>query len=96
MGGPLTEYVYLSPNATFPRENPIEKITVHHMAGDLSLEELGRSFGEWDRQASSNYAIDSAGRVALYVEEADQACVQTSAGATASRSSALPAGRRAA
>lgn len=75
---PLTEYVYLSPNATFPRENPIEKITVHHMAGDLSLEELGHSFGEWDRQASSNYAIDSAGRVALYVEEADQAWTSAS------------------
>ena len=40
---PLTEYVLLSPNATFPREEPITKITVHHMAGDLTLEELGRA-----------------------------------------------------
>ena len=39
---PLTEYVYLSPNADFPRQTAIRKVTIHHMAGDLTLEELGR------------------------------------------------------
>lgn len=76
---PLTEYALLSPNATFPREEPITKITVHHMAGDLTLEELGQAFLQRDRRASANYAIDSEGRVALYVEEPDRAWTSSSA-----------------
>lgn len=75
---PLTEYVYLSPNATFPRQNAIRKVTIHHMAGDLELEALGASFARPGRQVSSNYAIDSAGRVALYVEEANRAWTSSS------------------
>lgn len=70
---PMTEYVYLSPNADFPRGDAIRKVTVHHMAGDLALEDLGASFARRDRRASSNYAIDSSGRVALYVEEGNRA-----------------------
>lgn len=69
---PLIEYVYLSPNADFPREDEIRKITIHHMAGDMTLEELGETFSQQDRGASTNYAVDSQGRVGLYVEEADQ------------------------
>lgn len=70
---PLTDYVYLSPNADFPRGEEISKLTIHHMAGDLTLEALGASFAQRDRRASANYAIDSAGRVALYVEEENRA-----------------------
>lgn len=70
---PLTSYVYLSPNADFPREGEIRKITIHHMEDDISLERLGEVFAEEDRQASSNYAIDGQGRVALYVEEGHRA-----------------------
>lgn len=70
---PLTSYVYLSPNATFPREDAICKITIHHMADDIPLERLGEVFAQQDRQASSNYAIDGQGRVALYVEESNRA-----------------------
>ncbi len=69
----LVDYVFLSPNADFPREDEIKKITIHHMAGDLGLEELGEAFGERDRRASANYAIDGAGRIALYVEESNRA-----------------------
>ncbi len=69
----LTAYIYLSPNADFPREKEIRKITIHHMAGDFSLEELGETFSRRDRRASSNYAIDGDGRVALYVEESNRA-----------------------
>lgn len=70
---PLIDYVFLSPNANFPRGGEIRKLTIHHMAGNLTLEGLGASFAQRDRRASSNYAIDSQGRVALYVEEANQA-----------------------
>lgn len=75
---PLTEYVYLSPNADFPREAAIERLTIHHMAGDLTLEELGALFALEDRRASANYAIDSRGRVGLYVEEANRAWTSAS------------------
>ena len=39
----------------------------------LTLEELGSRFSNRDRRASSNYAIDSDGNVALYVEEKNRA-----------------------
>lgn len=69
----LIDYIYLSPNADFPRKSAIQKLTIHHMAENLTLEELGASFAQRDRRASSNYAIDSGGRVALYVEECNRA-----------------------
>lgn len=70
---PLTQYVYLTANAGFPREQPIDTITIHHMAGDLSLEDLGVDFAKADRRASSNYGIDRYGGVGLFVEEANRA-----------------------
>lgn len=75
---PLTSFVYLSPNADFPRRREIAKVTIHHMANDLDLENLGLSFGQRDRRASANYAIDSSGRVALYVEERNRAWTSSS------------------
>lgn len=69
----LVDYVYLSPNADFPRTDEIRKITVHHMAADLKLDNLGYAFAERDRNASANYAIDTDGNVALYVEECNRA-----------------------
>ncbi len=65
-------------NADFPRGERIQKITIHHMAGDLALEELGESFSNRDRRASANYAIDSSGRVALYVEEGNRSWASSS------------------
>lgn len=70
---PLIEYAHLTTNADFPRTEKISKITIHHMAADLSLQRLGESFAKKDRKASANYAIDSAGSVALYVEEQNRA-----------------------
>lgn len=75
---PLTDYVYLSGNADFPREGEIEKITIHHMADNIPLERLGEVFAEPDRRASSNYAVDTGGRVALYVEESNRAWTSSS------------------
>ena len=75
---PLTSYVRLSPNADFPREEKITKITIHHMGGDLALDALGASFGRRDREASANYGIDSDGNVGLYVEEANRSWASSS------------------
>ena len=70
---PLTQYVYLTANAAFPREKPIDTITIHHMAGTLELENLGAEFAKADRRASANYGIDVNGRIGLFVEEANRA-----------------------
>lgn len=70
---PLTQYVYLTPNAGFPREGKIDTITIHHMAGDLTLERLGEEFALTDRRVSANYGVDISGRVGLYVEECNRA-----------------------
>ena len=70
---PLIDYVFLTENADFPRNEEIDKITIHHMAGNLALDGLGETFSKRDAQSSSNYAIDSDGDVAMYVEEANRA-----------------------
>lgn len=66
---PLVSYVKLSPNCTKPRNHKIDTITIHCMAGDLSVEGCGNVFANPSRQASSNYGIGSDGRIACYVEE---------------------------
>ena len=48
------------------------------MTGDLELEEVGKRFSDRDRRTSANYAIDSSGKVALYVEEANRAWTSSS------------------
>ena len=68
---PLVEYVCLSPFCTSPRQGKIDTITIHHMAGNLSVETCGSIFVRPNRNASSNYGIDSQGRVGMYVEEKD-------------------------
>jgi len=65
---PLVVYTKISPNSTNPRKDKIRKITVHHVAGVLSVESCGEIFASAARQASSNYGIDSDGRIAMYVE----------------------------
>lgn len=41
---PLVNYVKISPNSTNPRNNKIKKISIHHMAGSLSVETCGNVF----------------------------------------------------
>lgn len=69
----LVDYTLISPNKTSPRNKPITKITIHHMAGNLSIEKCGNIFVNPTRKASSNYGIGSDGRIGLYVEEKDRA-----------------------
>lgn len=67
---PMVDFVLISPHKNSPRNDKIRKITIHHMAGDMSVEACGRLFQS--RQASSNYGIDNSGRVGMYVEEKDR------------------------
>lgn len=64
---PLVTYVRLSPNYDSRGSHRITDITIHHMAGNLTVQECGQVFQT--RPASSNYGIDSSGRVGMYVEE---------------------------
>ena len=65
----LTNVAIMSPNHSGTRYNSISKITIHHMAGNLSIETCGNVFLNPSRQASSNYGIGSDGRIACYVDE---------------------------
>lgn len=66
---PLVTYKRLSPNCTKPRNHKIDRIVIHHMAGKLTVQQCGAVFASSSRQASSNYGVDSNGKVGMYVEE---------------------------
>ncbi len=72
----LVDYVKLSPYRSSPRKYKIDTITIHHMAGDLSVEACAEVFGT--RRASANYGIGSDGRVGMYVEESDRSWCSSS------------------
>lgn len=76
---PLVQYTKISPNQSSRNGNAIDKITVHHMAGVLSVETCGNIFAPSSRQASSNYGIGSDARVAMYVEEKNRAWTSSNA-----------------
>ena len=69
----LVDVVIESPNCNSPRNDKIKKITIHHMAAIWTVERCGECFASAERQASSNYGIDSDGRVGLYVSDSDRA-----------------------
>lgn len=68
----LVNYTKISPNSS-ARTGKISKITIHHMAGNLSVETCGNVFQNTSRQASSNYGIGTDGRIGLYVDESRRA-----------------------
>lgn len=74
----LISYTKISPNRTSPRKKPIRKITIHHMAGNLTVEQCGAVFAPTSRRASSNYGIGTDGRIGMYVEEKDRAWTSSS------------------
>ena len=75
----LTDYTRLSPNGYFPRSQKVSKITVHHMAGNLTVEQCGAVFASPSRYASANYGIGTDGRIGCYVEEQNAAWTSSSA-----------------
>ncbi|NJP39457.1 amidase [Oscillospiraceae bacterium HV4-5-C5C] len=76
----LVNYTQLSPNCSKPRNHGIDKLTIHHMAGNLTVEQCGSVFASSSREASANYGIGTDGRVGLYVDEANRSwCSSNSA-----------------
>lgn len=69
---PLVNYTKLSPNHSGKRNHVIDTISIHCMAGNLSVESCGDLFANSARKASSNYGIGSDGRIGLYVDEANR------------------------
>ena len=65
----LATVVVESPNRSSPRMSKIDTITIHCMAGNISVESCGALFAKSNRKASSNYGIGSDGRIACYVGE---------------------------
>lgn len=63
----LVNYIAWSPNYDSRGGNAIREITIHHMAGNLSVETCGSVFRS--REASAHYGIGSDGRVGQYVDE---------------------------
>lgn len=63
----LTDVTILTDHYDSRGGSKIDKITIHHMAGNLSAEQCGYVFQT--REASTNYGIDSNGRVGCYVLE---------------------------
>lgn len=75
---PLVTYTRLSPNCTKPRNHKIDRIVIHHMAGNLTVQQCGAVFAPSSRQASSNYGVDSNGKVGMYVEEKNRSWATSS------------------
>ena len=64
----LVNYTAWSPNYDSRGGKKITDITIHHMAGNLSVETCGSVFRS--REASAHYGIGSDGRIGQYVDEA--------------------------
>lgn len=69
----LVSHYNWSPHHSGKRTKPITKITIHHVAGVVSVEVLGQIFANPTRYASSQYGIGSDGRIGQYVDEANRA-----------------------
>lgn len=75
---PLATYTRISPNRNSPRNQPITKITIHHMAGVSSIESFGDIVANPNRQMSANYAIGNDGRIGLFCPESDRSWCSSS------------------
>lgn len=74
----LVSYTRISPNRNSPRNQPITKITVHHCAGVLSVEQFGEIVANPAREMSANYAIGNDGRIGLFCPEGDRSWCSSS------------------
>lgn len=68
----LATYVRISPFKNSPRNKPISKITWHHMAGVLSVEQFGNIVTTPGREMSATYAIGYDGTIGRFLDESDR------------------------
>ena len=74
----LVSYTQISPNRNSPRTQPISKITIHHCAAVMSVEQFGNLVANPSRQMSANYCIGNDGRIGLYCPEGDRSWCSSS------------------
>lgn len=74
----LTAYTLISPNKYVGRKDyygkaitVLERIAVHCVVGQVTVERLGQIFANPSRYASSNYGVGLDGKIGMYVEEKD-------------------------
>lgn len=72
----LASYTFTNHNKSNPRKNAVynpsgavTKITIHHQAGNLTMDQMKGEILKTSRQFSPNYAIDSDGKIGLFVPE---------------------------
>lgn len=75
---PLVTFTNISPFRNSPRNQGITKVTWHHMAGVMTLEQFNSIVHTPGRNMSSNYAIDKDGRIGLFCPESDRSWCSSS------------------
>lgn len=75
----LVSYTKLSPNHSGKRTHNIDTIAIHCVAGNCTIETIGNLFAQSSREASSNYAVGTDGRIGMYVEEKNRSWCTSSA-----------------
>ena len=68
----LTNKYLPTPQNSGRRTSPVTGVIIHHMAGNLTIEQCAACF-QPPREASSNYGIGSDGRIGCYVDEENRA-----------------------
>ena len=74
----LISMTRLSPHRNSPRNRPITKITIHHAAGNISLDALGNWLARPATNASYNYGISTDGQIGMFVEERNRSWASSS------------------
>lgn len=74
----LVSYTNLSPFCNLNRNQPITKVTWHHMAGVMSLEQFDSIVHTPNRNMSANYAIDKDARIGLFCNESSRSWCSSS------------------
>lgn len=67
---PYVSYKKISPHRNSPRNHAIDRISIHCVVGQVTMQSLGEIFQT--KAASSNYGVDRDGHVGMYVEEKDR------------------------
>ena len=76
---PLVTYTQISPNKTSPRNQAIDRITIHCFVSQVTARRGCEVFQSTDREASCNYVVGKDGDIGLCVEEKDRSWCSSSA-----------------
>ena len=75
----LATFKLISPNRNSPRQNSVERVTVHCVVGQVTAKRGCEVFQPKSKQASCNYVVGYDGSIGLCVEEKDRSWCSSSA-----------------